>query len=79
MLAFFMIGQVAIACDACQLQQPKATQGLTHGAGPSSSWDWVIVAVMALITIATLIFSLKYLIHPGEKKSTHIKNTVINP
>ena len=65
------------ACDACKLQQPEITQELTHGTGPSSNWDWVIVIFIAVITPYTLFYSLKYLIKPGEKSSKHIKNTVL--
>lgn len=65
------------ACDACKLQQPEITQELTHGTGPSSNWDWVVVALIAVITVITLFYSVKYLIKPGEKSSKHIKNTVL--
>lgn len=66
------------ACEACKLQQPKITQNFTHGAGPDSKWDWLIVAVIALITVYTLVYSLKYLIKPGEKDRDHIKYSIFN-
>ena len=66
------------ACPACEKQQPKITQGLTHGGGPNSNWDWVIIAIIAAITILTFIFSLKYLIKPGEKNNDHIKVSILN-
>jgi hypothetical protein len=66
------------ACPACKKQQPKITQGLTHGAGPGSNWDWVIIGVITLITILTLVYSLKYLIKPGEKSKNHIKQSILN-
>ena len=66
------------ACDACKLQQPKVTQELTHGTGPGSYWDWVIVALIAVITLITLFYSVKYLIKPGEKSSKNIKNTILD-
>ncbi|MET3037205.1 hypothetical protein ABXT08_13930 [Chryseobacterium sp. NRRL B-14859] len=66
------------ACDACDLQQPKITRNLTHGPGPESNWDWLIVGGMALITLVTLFYSLKFLIRPGEKNKQHIKNNVLN-
>lgn len=78
LLFFVLVSSSAIACDACQLQQPKITQGITHGAGPTNNWDWAIVSIVALITILTLILSVKYLVWPGEKKSSHIKNVIIN-
>ena len=43
------IAQIAIACPVCEKQQPKITRGLTHGAGPKSNWDWVIIAIISLI------------------------------
>lgn len=66
------------ACPACDKQQPKITQGLTHGAGPQSNWDWVIIAIITVITLLTLVYSLKYLIKPGEKNDNHIKRSILN-
>ncbi|WP_370901524.1 hypothetical protein [Chryseobacterium gossypii] len=66
------------ACDACQLQQPEVTRNLTHGTGPDSNWDWFIVGVVILITVLALIFSVKYLINPGEKNRDHIKYDFLN-
>lgn len=65
------------ACEACKLQQPKITQTVTHGIGPGSKWDWVIVGAVAALTLYTLFYALKYLIRPGEKSSRHIKNEVL--
>lgn len=70
--------QVVTACPVCEQQQPKITQGLTHGVGPQSNWDWVIIAVITLITVLTLVFSIKYLIKPGEKNANHIKQSILN-
>ncbi len=67
-----------MACSVCEKQQPKITQGLTHGSGPQSNWDWVIIGVITAITILTLVFSLKYLIKPGERDSNHIKLSILN-
>ena len=66
------------ACPACEKQQPKITQGFTHGSGPDSNWDWVIIGVIAIITIYTLFYSVKYLVKPGEKNRDHIKNSILN-
>ena len=76
-LLFVLLVQVVAACPLCEKQQPKITQGLTHGTGPQNNWDWVIVAVIATITIVTLVFSLKYLINPKEKNSNHIKRLIL--
>ena len=70
--------QIVSACPVCEKQQPKITQGLTHGAGPQSNWDWVIIAIISVITILTLIYSVKYLIKPGEKNENHIKQSILS-
>lgn len=69
---------VAFGCDVCEKQQPKILRGITHGAGPQSDWDYVIVGVTALIVLVSLFYSIKWILRPGEKESTHIKNTVLN-
>lgn len=66
------------ACEACQLQQPKITRSFTHGQGPQGKFDWVIVSVVSIIIIYTLIYSIKYLAKPGEKKDSHIKYSILN-
>lgn len=78
-ILFMLISSIsAFTCPVCEKQQPKITQGLTHGTGPQSNWDWVIIAVMTLITALTLIYSVKYLIKPGEKCENHIKQSILN-
>lgn len=77
-LVFLLWTGYAQACDACKLQQPKITQNLTHGTGPESNWDWVIVTIIAVITLGTLFFSFKFLVKPGEKNTKHIKNTILD-
>jgi len=77
-LLFLFWETVSKACDTCKLQQPKITQSFTHGTGPDSNWDWIIVAVIALITIVTLFYSAKFLIKPEEKNKKHIKKNVLN-
>ena len=76
LLAIFF--RVSNACPVCEKQQPKITKGLTHGAGPQSNWDWVIIAIITAIMVFTLIWSLKYLIKPGKKNSNHIKQLILN-
>lgn len=68
----------AIACPACEKQQPKILRGITHGAGPDSNWDYVIVWATILIVLATLFYTVKWLIRPEEKSMNHIKRTVLN-
>lgn len=67
----------SIACPACEKQQPAILRGITHGAGPQSNWDYVIVWVAVAIVVFTLYFSIKWLIRPGETSSQHIKRWVL--
>lgn len=71
-----VLPQAAIACEACQRQQPRITRGLTHGTGPESNWDWLIVSGVTLITVVTFVLAVRYLARPGEKNVTHIKNII---
>ena len=75
---FLLVVNFALACDACKLQQPAVTREFTHGVGPRGDFDWIIVAVIAVITVLTFIFSLKYLVKPGENQPNHIKNSIFN-
>ncbi|QIG88865.1 hypothetical protein G6R40_03900 [Chryseobacterium sp. POL2] len=75
---FVLLGSFSKACEACKLQQPKITQELTHGKGPQSNWDWAIVVIISVITLATLFYAVKFLMHPGEKNKSHIKNNVLS-
>lgn len=70
--------QFISACPVCDQQQPAITQGLTHGAGPQGNWDWVIIAIITIITLLTLVYSIKYLVKPGEKNRDHIKRSILN-
>lgn len=72
----FNIG--AFACDACKKQQPKFLQGITHGTGPDSNWDYLIVAVMVGITLYVLVATLKCLFKPAENGQEHIKRMILN-
>lgn len=67
-----------IACPVCEKQQPKLLKGITHGAGPDSNWDYVIVSVTAVIVLFCLFFSVKWLLKPGEKSASHIKFSILN-
>lgn len=68
----------AWACEVCKQNQPKPLQNITHGAGPQSDWDYVIIIAGIIIVSFTLFYSLKFLIRPGEKNPNHIKNLVVN-
>ncbi len=78
-IIFLLILRIAaIACPACEKKQPKILAGITHGAGPDSNWDYVIVWATVLIVLATLFYTVKWLIKPGENSGNHIKRTVLN-
>jgi len=77
-LLFLFWETASRACEACDLQQPEITRNFTHGAGPQSNWDWVIVIIITLITLFTLFYSVKYLVKPGEKSREHIKKSILN-
>lgn len=67
-----------LACDVCQDQQPAPLKNITHGAGPQGQIDYYIVFAAIIIVGFTLIFSIKYLMKPGEKRPGHVKNIVLN-
>lgn len=79
LLFFLLIGKTAaIACPACEKQQPKILGGITHGGGPDSNWDYVIVVTTILIVLVTLFYTMKWLLKPGEDSCNHIKRTILN-
>ena len=67
-----------MTCPVCERNQPKILRGITHGAGPESKWDYVIVWATVAIVLLTLFFSVKWLIRPGEKSDRHIKRFILN-
>lgn len=66
-----------VACPACEKQQPKFLKGITHGVGPDSQWDYVIVVVSLIIVLVTLFYSIKWLVKPDEATHWQIKNSII--
>jgi uncharacterized protein HemY len=71
-------GLMTFACPTCEIAQPRYLKGITHGTGPQSDWDFLIISVIVIIVIATLFFSIKWLVQPGEKSVTHIKHLILN-
>ncbi len=65
-----------LACEACKKQQSNPFTEITHGRGPENSWDYLVVAIMVLITLYVLFASLKYLLRPAERNRAHIKNII---
>jgi hypothetical protein len=78
LIALLLITVSAWACPVCEKQQPKILRGITHGAGPQSNWDYVIIWSMVAIVAFTLFFSVKWLIRPGEQAEGHIKRSIFN-
>lgn len=66
------------ACPVCERQQPKILKGVVHGPPPQDEWDYTIAALATIIVLATLFYSIKYLVSPKENDSLHIKLTFIN-
>ena len=77
-LGMMLISLVTWACPVCERQQPKILKGIAHGAGPQSNWDYVIIISVALIALACLFYSVKWLVRPGEKSKQHIKYLILN-
>lgn len=67
-----------LACEVCKSQQPKVVQNITHGAGPQGQSDFIIIAVAVIIVLFTLVFSIKYLLKPGEDSPGHVKRTILD-
>ncbi|MDQ1149143.1 hypothetical protein [Sphingobacterium zeae] len=69
---------VAKACPVCERNQPELFKGIAHGVGPENKWDYVVIAVVTVVVAITLFYSVKWLMQPGEKESSHIKRTILN-
>ena len=78
LLCYLLTGLSSFACPVCERNQPKILKGITHGAGPESRWDYVIVWTTVAIVVFTLVFTIKWIIRPGEKSDTHIKRAILN-
>ncbi|MEO8711406.1 MAG: hypothetical protein ABI405_04740 [Parafilimonas sp.] len=78
LIMLMLVGTKIFACPACEKQQPKILQGITHGGGPDSNWDYVIVSITVAIVLYTLFYSVKWLIRPGEQSTNHIKRFILN-
>lgn len=76
-LLFFLSVLPALACDVCQRNQPKLLQDISHGTGPQTESDYYIIVGAVILVVFTLIYSLKYLLKPGENNPAHIKNLIL--
>ncbi|HVS93810.1 MAG TPA: hypothetical protein VHE59_17350 [Mucilaginibacter sp.] len=68
----------AMACEACKKQQPKLLQGIAHGPGPDSSWDYLIVSIMVVITIYSFYAMVKHMAKSRDKAYQNIKSSILN-
>ncbi len=78
LIALTVIYQWTLACPLCEQSQPRIFRGITHGTGPQSNWDFVIIAGAMTVVTCCLYFSIRYLIKPGETNNNHIKNSIFN-
>ncbi len=77
LLSLLGISNWALTCPVCEKQQPEILRGVTHGAGPQNDWDYVIVWIGVIIVLLTFFYSLKWIIRPGEKSISHIKQHIL--
>ena len=68
----------ALACEACEKQQPKLLQGITHGPGPGSTWDYVIVSIMVIITLYSFYAMIRFMVKSRDKAYQDIKTSILN-
>jgi hypothetical protein len=75
-----MLAQISTwACTVCKEQQPKFLKDISHGTGPESNWDYMIIITAVAVVLGTLAFSLRFLVKPGETDMNHIKQSILNP
>ncbi|GAB3926377.1 hypothetical protein [Larkinella terrae] len=77
LLITLIVALPGLACPICDENQSKVLGRITHGTGPESQWDYVIIGVMMLIVLLTLFFSIKWLLYPAEKADNHIKRRIL--
>ena len=78
-LITFLVFQspILMACEACNKNQPKLLQGITHGAGPEGWWDYFVVVIMVVVTIYSLYATIKCFVVTKEVKYKSIKNLIV--
>jgi hypothetical protein len=77
-VVFLFANGVTMACEVCKKQQPKVLRGITHGAGPQSDWDYVVVWGMVIVVMISFFYAMKFILRPGERGSEHIKRNIFN-
>lgn len=68
---------LSLACPVCEKNQPAILKGITHGAGPESDWDFVIIGATVVIVIFCAALMVFQIVQPGEKNAEHIKNSIL--
>jgi len=70
--------KIAFACNECQRNQPDFLLDVSHGDGPDSYTDYVIVVSGIIVVLITTFLALKYLFQRKKEASTvHIKHTIL--
>ncbi len=67
-----------LACEVCQKNQPKILQNITHGTGPQSDLDYILIWTAIGVVIVSLAISIKLIIQPKDNRHEQIKNIVID-
>ncbi|SEI92838.1 hypothetical protein SAMN04487995_2591 [Dyadobacter koreensis] len=77
-MLFLMLSMqiAAVCCPVCDQRQPRLLKGITHGAGPESNWDYLIISAVSVIVLLTFFYSVKWLLQPGEQGDDHIKRFI---
>jgi hypothetical protein len=77
--SFLILYTSMLACPVCERANAKKAFGsISHGTGPNSNWDYVVVWITIAISVIALFYSIKWLIQPAEKNEDHIKNSILN-
>ena len=77
LFVFFASVVQAIGCEVCKRNQPELLQDISHGTGPQADSEYYIIGGAILVVFFTLIYSIKYLLKPGERSPEHIKNIIL--
>lgn len=77
-ILYIIIISRTLACNVCKEKQPDLLKNITHGTGPQSNMDYIIIWCSLLIVAIVFLLSMKYLIKPQEIKREHIKKSILN-
>jgi formate hydrogenlyase subunit 3/multisubunit Na+/H+ antiporter MnhD subunit len=78
-ISFLILYTSISACPVCERANAKKAFGsISHGTGPDSSLDYIVVWITIIISVLALFYSIKWLIKPAEQNEDHIKNSILN-